>query len=100
MIAIEFARLGLGRCRIEPWLSAGAAGWESGISETFHQMGTTRMSADPRYGVVDADCRVHGVQNLYIGGSSVFPTGGHANPTLTIVALALRMASHLKNALK
>ena len=58
-------------------------------------MGTTRMHADPREGVVDADCRVHAVPNLYIAGSSVFPTGGYANPTLTIVALALRLADHL-----
>lgn len=60
-----------------------------------HHMGTTRMSADPRHGVVDANCRVHGVANLFVAGSSVFPTGGHANPTLTIVALALRLAEHL-----
>lgn len=61
-----------------------------------HQMGTTRMSSDPRYGVVDANCRVHGVRNLYIAGSSVFPTGGGVNPTLTIVMLSLRLAKHLR----
>lgn len=60
-----------------------------------HQMGTTRMSEDPSYGVVDANCKVHGVGNLYIAGSSVFPTGGGVNPTLTIVMLALRLATHL-----
>lgn len=60
-----------------------------------HHMGTTRMHADPAYGVVDADCRVHGIDNLYVTGSSVFPTGGCANPTLTVVALALRLADHL-----
>lgn len=60
-----------------------------------HQMGTTRMSADPKFGVVDGDCRVHGMDNLYIAGSSVFPTGGGANPTTTIVALALRLGEHL-----
>jgi choline dehydrogenase-like flavoprotein len=59
-------------------------------------MGTTRMHADPRQGVVDADCRVHGVGNLFVAGSSVFPTGGSANPTLTIIALALRLADHLQ----
>jgi choline dehydrogenase-like flavoprotein len=62
----------------------------------FHHMGTTRMSDDPRHGVVDRDCRVHGLNNLFVGGSSVFPTSGHANPTFTIVALALRLADHLK----
>ena len=60
-----------------------------------HHIGTTRMSADPRQGVVDADCRVHGVRNLWIAGSAVFPTSGQANPTLTIVALALRLAKCL-----
>jgi choline dehydrogenase-like flavoprotein len=62
-----------------------------------HHMGTTRMSDDPRKGVVDADCRVHGVDNLYVAGSSVFTTGGAVNPTLTVVALAVRLADHLKS---
>ena len=61
----------------------------------WHHMGTTRMSASPTGGVVDVDGRVHGVGNLYVTGSSVFPSGGYANPTLTIVALALRLANHL-----
>ena len=59
-------------------------------------MGTTRMSADPRHGVVDANCRVHSVDNLFIAGSSVFSTGGWANPTFTLVGLALRLADHLR----
>lgn len=54
------------------------------------------MSGDPASGVVDANCRVHGVSNLYVAGSSVFPTCGYANATLTIVALALRLADHLQ----
>jgi choline dehydrogenase-like flavoprotein len=61
-----------------------------------HHIGTTRMHADPKQGVVDPDCRIHGLANLYVAGSSVFPTSGYANPTLTIVALALRLADHLK----
>ena len=60
-----------------------------------HPSGTTRMSVAPRDGVVDADCRVHGLANLYIAGSSVFPTVGHFNPTLVIVALAARLADRL-----
>ncbi|MEO1238700.1 MAG: GMC family oxidoreductase [Pseudomonadota bacterium] len=60
-----------------------------------HPMGSTRMSADPQTGVVDANLKVHGIANLHIVGSSVFPTGGAANPTLSIVALALRLARHL-----
>lgn len=62
----------------------------------WHHMGTTRMAADANEGVVDANCRVHGMTNLYIGGSSVFPTVGNDMPTLTIVALAHRLADHLK----
>jgi choline dehydrogenase-like flavoprotein len=54
------------------------------------------MNGDPTRGVVDPDSRVHGVSNLFIAGSSVFPTAGWANPTLTIVALSIRLADHLK----
>jgi choline dehydrogenase-like flavoprotein len=65
-------------------------------TSTAHYMGATRMSDDPHAGVVDQNCRVHGIDNLFIASSSVFPTGGFANPTLTIVALSLRLADHLK----
>ncbi len=65
-------------------------------TDASHHMGTTRMSQNPRDGVVDTDCRVHGVSNLFLAGSSIFPSAGHANPTLTIVALALRLAESLK----
>ncbi len=65
------------------------------ISQHAHHMGTTRMSRDPSHGVVDENARVHGVNNLYVGGASVFPTGGGTNPTLTIVLLALRLGKHL-----
>lgn len=61
-----------------------------------HHMGTTRMHDDPKQGVVNADSQVHGISNLYITGSSVFPTSGYANPTLTIIALALRLADRMK----
>lgn len=65
-----------------------------------HHLGTTRMSADPELGVVDSDCRVHSVGNLYVSGGSVFPTSGHANPTLTVLALALRLADHVAQRLR
>jgi choline dehydrogenase-like flavoprotein len=65
-------------------------------TDASHHLGTTRMSTDPKRGVVDVNCRVHGVDNLYVTGSSVFPTAGHANPTLTIAAMSLRLAAHLK----
>jgi choline dehydrogenase-like flavoprotein len=61
----------------------------------WHHMGTTRMGDDPRVSVVDPDCKVHGIANLFVAGSSVFPTSGSAGPTLTIVALAIRLADHL-----
>jgi choline dehydrogenase-like flavoprotein len=64
-----------------------------------HHIGTARMGTDPRSSVVDADCRVHGVDNLHVASAAVFPTSSQANPTLTIVALALRLASHLRGAL-
>jgi len=65
-----------------------------------HHLGTTRMSESPRTGVVDKDCRVHGTENLYIVGGAVFPLSSQANPTLTILALALRLADHLQTVLK
>jgi choline dehydrogenase-like flavoprotein len=61
-----------------------------------HHMGTTRMADDPKQGVVDANGRVHGIGNLLVAGSSVFPSCGPVNPTFTIVALAIRMADHVK----
>ena len=88
-----------------PWLRS-ALDWQNDplISAHpiggYHHMGTTRMSASPRTGVVDAQCRVHGLGNLHVAGSSVFPTSGWANPTLTIVALAIRLADHLADALQ
>ena len=60
-----------------------------------HLMGTTRMHDDPQLGVVDAKCHVHGICNLFVAGSSTFPTSGCANPTLTIVAMALRLGDFL-----
>ncbi len=62
----------------------------------WHHMGTTRMHDDPRQGVVDSNCNVHGISNLFIAGASVFPTGGVANPVLTTIAVVLRLADHIK----
>lgn len=65
-----------------------------------HPMGGTRMHVDPRFGVVDENCRVHGLTNIYVAGSSVFPNSiGYANPTLTLLALAVRLADHMKESL-
>lgn len=95
LIGEELGRLGLGRLQIPDWLLAEDGGWPDELSGGYHHMGTTRMAERPANGVVNADCRVHGVDNLYVAGSSVFPTGGYANPTLTIVALTVRLAEHL-----
>jgi choline dehydrogenase-like flavoprotein len=97
-VSDEFRRLGLGDVRPEPWLADG--GWARHVGDAFHPMGTTRLGSEPRTSVADRDCAVHGVAGLFIAGSSVFPTGGSANPTLTIVALAIRLADHLKVALR
>lgn len=70
--------------------------WRTNTDTGKHPSGTTRMHDDPKMGVVDKNCQVHGLDNLFIAGSSVFPTAGYANPTLTIVALAARLAEHLK----
>jgi choline dehydrogenase-like flavoprotein len=75
-------------------------GWLSVLNWGNHHMGTTRMHADPRQGVVDADSRVHGIANLYIAGSSVFPTYGASNPTMNMIALTLRLADHLRGLLR
>lgn len=98
VIGEEAGRTGLGRIKIREWLleddpfssprSLTAAGW--------HHMGTARMHDDPRHGVVDATCRVHGLENLYVAGSAAFSTSGVANPTLTLIALTLRLSDHLK----
>ena len=92
----EFGRLKIGRIQLADWLEKDQdPEWEG----SYHHMGTTRMSDDPKMGVVDKDCRVHGMSNLYVAGSSVFPTSGFVNPTFTIVALALRLADHVKSRL-
>jgi choline dehydrogenase-like flavoprotein len=94
-IAADFARLGIGRCRVEPWLQNDSLPIADALNETYHYIGTTRMADDPREGVVDSNCAVHGMKNLYVAGSSVFPTAGQANPTFTLVALALRLADRI-----
>lgn len=65
-----------------------------------HHIGTTRMADNPSQGVVNRDCQVHGINNLYLASSSVFPTSSYANPTLTIMAIALRLAEHLNSTIK
>jgi len=92
----EIGRSGVGRVQIRDWLLNDDRTWPSFLSGGWHHMGTTRMHADPKQGVVDANCRVHGIGNLYVAGAAVYPTAGSANPTLTLVALSLRLSDHLR----
>lgn len=84
-----------GRVRIADWVLAGGPYPTDQELAGNHHMGGTRMGTDPATSVVDADCRVHGMENLFIAGSSVFATSGQCNPTTTIVALAIRLGEHL-----
>lgn len=90
---LEHAGLG----RVEPYLEKDGSPHLERPAGSHHLMGTTRMHADARQGVVDPQCRVYGTDNLFVAGSSVFPSGGYANPTLTLLALTLRLADHLKD---
>jgi len=96
LLGREFGRAGLGRVQLMEWLLDGTNDWPDHLSGGWHNMGTTRMHPDPSQGVVDANCKVHGLANLFVAGASVYPTGGAANPTLTLVALALRLSDHLE----
>ncbi len=94
LAALEFGRLGLGRAYAD--IFGGAQRWPNNLEAGRHHCGTTRMSENEQTGVVDKNCKVHQLSNLFVAGSSVFPTIGYANPTLTIVALALRLADHTR----
>ncbi|HSJ69200.1 MAG TPA: GMC family oxidoreductase [Anditalea sp.] len=95
-IGKELGKIGLGRLRLQDWLFEENHQWPRFMAGGFHHMGITRMNKNPKKGVVDENCKIHGLPNMYIASSSVFPTSGIANPTLTIVALAIRLADHLK----
>jgi choline dehydrogenase-like flavoprotein len=94
IIGAEIGRAGLGRLQMK--IEGDDTTWPRDTRGGWHHMGTTRMSDDPRSGVVDRNCRVHGIDNLFVAGSSVFPTAGSGTPTMMLVALALRLADHIK----
>jgi choline dehydrogenase-like flavoprotein len=100
----ELKRLGMGEVEPAEWLSGERWQTDPLVSSHpiggYHHMGTTRMGSDPKRSVADADARLHGMGNLWVAGSSLFPTGGWANPTLTIVALALRSAERISAELR
>jgi choline dehydrogenase-like flavoprotein len=93
ILALEFERAGIGRFIPD---DEGGSPQLYQLGGAHHHMGTTRMHTDPKEGVTDENGRLHGLQNVFVAGSSLFPTGGYANPTLTLLALALRLADHLK----
>ncbi|MCK8465077.1 GMC family oxidoreductase [Aliiroseovarius sp. S1339] len=96
-LAQQFADLDIGRVRLFDWVQDDTLPLPAdGVIASWHHMGGTRMSEDAQTGVVNANLKVHDQSNLYVAGSSVFPSGGMANPTLTIVQLSLRLADHLK----
>ncbi len=101
LLAEEMGRINLGRVKIlyssndTPWPPQWKNPEGTTIFGAWHFMGTTRMHVDPKQGVVDENCKVHGLSNLFIASSSVFPTVSFANPTLTIIALTLRLAEHI-----
>jgi choline dehydrogenase-like flavoprotein len=95
MLEAEFERIGLPKPLLADWVREKRYD-EAPVIDMGHTLGTTRMSENPRYGVVDPDCRLHGFAGLYVAGGSVFPTSGHANPTLMIVALCIRLADRIK----
>jgi choline dehydrogenase-like flavoprotein len=96
LVASEFSRLNFPEPVLADWVRDKAA-IPTAFVDVAHPTGTTRMSSDPSNGVVDVDCQVHGVEGLYVSGSSVFPTAGHCNPTQMIVTMAIRLADHVRD---
>ncbi len=97
-LADHLAASGLGRALLAPWVTDETLPFPP-HGNSAHHMGATRMSRSPRQGVVDGDCRVHAMKDLYIAGSSVFPTSGSQHPTFNLVMLSLRLADHLTHRL-
>lgn len=89
------AKKNLGRIRFDDWVLGKSDYPDDDELAGYHHMGGTRMASNPKEGIVDSNCKVHGQKNLYIAGSSIFPSGGCANSTLTIVQLAIRLGEHL-----
>ena len=99
ILGMEIGRLGIGRLKTTVDVTENSNVWPDITGVGFHHIGTTRMSKEPEDGVVDRNCRVHGTENLYVAGSSVFVTAGTNTPTYSIVAFALRLAEHLRTRL-
>jgi choline dehydrogenase-like flavoprotein len=97
LLAAELERRGVGS--MAEWQDPFASDvpWGELKGDSFHMMGGARMAEAEEQGVVDVNARLFGVDNVYLAGASIFPTGGMANPTLTLIALALRLADHLSS---
>ncbi len=101
LIGIEMGKANLGRVRLKEFLrDDNDMSWPEGTNAGWHHMGTTRMGMDPAKSVVDPNCQVHGINNLYVAGSACYVTAAAPNPTLTIVALSLRLSDYIKSKLK
>lgn len=101
IIGREIGVSAIGRVKLLDYLQdENDASWPSFTIGGWHHIGTTKMNENPKLGVVDANCKVYGIANLFIAGSSCFPTAGSVNPTLTLVALSLRLSDHIKNTLR
>lgn len=101
IIGQQMGQAGLGRVKLKALLQDEMdTSFPELVSGGFHHMGTTRMHKDPKQGVVDANCQVHGISNLFVAGSGCYPTCGAVNPTLTLVALSLRLSDYVKYRLR
>jgi choline dehydrogenase-like flavoprotein len=101
IIGQEIGRAGLGRVKLKEFLRDNDdTTWPEGTNAGWHHMGTTRMGDDPKQSVVDANCQVHGINNLYVAGSGCYTTSGAPNPTFTLVALSLRLSDYVKSRVK
>src|SRR6185436_4302956 len=92
----QFARARLGLVKLHPWLIDPSVEWRNHFTDQNHHIGTARIGDSPYTAVLDANCRLHSVDNLHVASCAVLPTGGHSNPTLTMLALVIRLADHLR----
>jgi 2-polyprenyl-6-methoxyphenol hydroxylase-like FAD-dependent oxidoreductase len=100
LLQTEFEQAGLGTVVLVPWLTEGTDNPRRWLADTFHQTGGLRMATSESKGVVDATCKVFGVDNLYVASSAVFPTSSFSNPTMTIIALAIRISEEIAQRLQ
>jgi len=101
IIGEEAGRVSMGRVKVYDYLQdENDETWPSFTGGGWHHMGTTRMSDDPKQGVVDANCKLHNISNLYVAGASCYVTASAVNPTLTLISLTIRLSDHLKQKIK